>query len=504
MRIYLVEITAVVDAAGTTTVLRYSDQGFTTEPTDTPANAHYEARLKQPALVRRDMFRTGSTFGESQIGVGELILANQDGELDGLADYGFDGQQIRVLVGEDTDAYSSFVEALVGTMDQIEITQQNFTIRVRDRQAELQNPIQSNRYAGTGSLEGSGLDIQGRVKPLLYGKVFNISPVTVNALSYIYQVAENAIADISDVYDQGVALSRGTDYPDEATLLSTSPAAGEYRVYQGYFRLGVRPAGQVTCDAAESTTATDNTCGQILKRLALQAGIASGDIDSASVTALDTANSAECGLWIYADRSANDCMDEMSASVGAYYGFDRLGKFRVGRLEEPATTAVFTLDDVNIIKLEKVATRDTGNGLPAYRVSLDYLKIYTQQDQSTLAASVTPDRLAQLQLQYRTVVSSDSTVQVKHKLAPEIARQTCLIDATDAQAESDRLLALYSVRREFFDATLRLDADVIALLDLGVTLEIDYYRFGLTPKNLLVLGLEIDAKTNRANVTFWG
>lgn len=502
-RVYLVEITAKVDALGTTEVLRFSDMGYTTTPSETPADTHFDARLKQPALVRRDMFRPGTTYGESQVGIGELVLANQDGELDALADYGFDGQQLRLLVGEDTDPYSAFAEALVGTMDSVEVTQRDFIIRVRDRQAELREPIQTLRYAGTGDLEGSGLDIKGRVKPLVYGKVFNAIPVTVNPNLFIYQVASNAIADIPKVYDQGIELTQGTDYPDEATLLSTAPAAGEYRRFEGYFRLGTRPVGLLTCDAVESTTAADNTVGKVLKRLALQVGVDAGDVDDDSIDDLDLANAAECELFIDADRPGTECMDEVAASIGAYYGFDRFGVFRVGRLGEPGTPVV-TLDEINIIEIEKVSSRDTEQGIPVYRVNLDYQRNYTLQDQSTLAATVAESRLAELQLEYRKVVAEDLGVLNKHRLAPELNRITHLIDATDAQDEADRLLALYSVRREVFDVKVRLDEGLINLLDIGVTVEVDYYRFNLNPKNFLVIGLELDAQVNRASLTLWG
>ena len=83
-------------------------------------------------------------------------------------------------------------------------------------------------------------------------------------------------------------------------------------------------------------------------------------------------------------------------------------------------------------------------------------------------------------------------------------RVTHLIDATAAQDEADRLLALYSVRREVFDVKVRLDEGLINLLDIGVTVEVDYYRFNLNPKNFLVIGLELDAQVNRASLTLWG
>ena len=46
--IYLVEIVAAIDAAGTTTTLRYCSQPYTTKPSDTPANTYYDDRIVNP------------------------------------------------------------------------------------------------------------------------------------------------------------------------------------------------------------------------------------------------------------------------------------------------------------------------------------------------------------------------------------------------------------------------------------------------------------------------
>jgi len=51
--IYIVEIVAAIDAAGTTTTLRYSSQPYTTKPSDTPANTFYDDRITNPASISR-------------------------------------------------------------------------------------------------------------------------------------------------------------------------------------------------------------------------------------------------------------------------------------------------------------------------------------------------------------------------------------------------------------------------------------------------------------------
>lgn len=510
MRIYLVEITAIVDSLGTVQVFRFSTGGFVTKPSDTPANAVYEDRLKQPALVRRDMYANGTTGGASRVGFGELVLVNLDGGLDSFRNFGFDGQPLVLKVGEPSMPFSSFTQVLTGTMEQVELDQKELRVRVRDRQSELDEPIQTIRYDGTGGLEGTNLDVKGRTKPLVYGQVFNIIPVAVNPLKQIYQVAENPIQDIQFVYDAGVPLARETpDYPTEADLLNDAlkPASGSFRVYQGYFRLNSRPVGVLTVDAVEGALAVNRSVAQILKRMALQVGIPLADIDTSDIAALDAANDSPVGIYIDQDFAAIQAMDEVAQSIGAYFGFDQVGKFRVGRLAEPVGMPVVTVDENTIIgnELERVTTRDDGRGIPAYRVNLEYAKNYTVQDNDQLVAAVADSRVAELALAYRTVTAEDTNVLLKHRLSPEISRTTLLINEMDAQLEADRLLALYSVLREVYEVTVRLEDEFIAQLDIGEEVAIKYRRFGLSMgKTFIVIGLEVDYQLNRASLTLWG
>lgn len=510
MRIYLVELTAIVDEMGTAEVFRFSTGGFVTEPSDMPPNAIYEDRLKQPALVRRDMYANGTTGGASRVGFGELILVNLDGELDDFRNYGFDGQPLVLKVGESSAPFNSFVEVLTGTMEQVELDQKELRIRVRDRQSELAEPIQDIRYLGTGGLEGTDLDVRGRVKPLVYGQVFNIIPVGVNPLKQIYQVAENPIHDIQFVYDAGVSLTRTLpDYSTAADLLDDllKPPAGHYRVFQGYFRLNNRPTGVLTADVVEGPTVADRSVAQILKRMAIQVGIPLMDIDNTDVMALDALNPSPVGIYIDQDFTAIQAMDEIAQSIGAYFGFNQLGIFGMGRLSAPTNSPVVTVDENTIIgnELQRTVSRDEGRGIPSYRVNLQYAKNYTVQGLDQLAAAVADERAAELALDYRGVTSEDLGVLQKHRLSPELNRITLLINELDAQAEADRLLTLYSTLREVYEVTVRLEDDIISLLDIGEEVEILYRRFGLNMgKTFIVIGLEVDYQLNRASLTLWG
>lgn len=504
-RIYLVDLTAVIDDVGTKQTFRYSSAGYVTSPTSTPPNVYYEERLKQPSLIRLDMFSSGRTSGKSSIGVGELVLSNADGGLDFLQDYGFDGQELVLRVGSPDQDISNFTIVLTATMEQVEITQKTLVVKVKDKQAILDENIQQELYLGTGGLEGTDLSIKGSPKPLVYGKVFNIIPVIVNPINFIYQISSDDVFDIPFVYDRGIALLKGTNYTDLTELQTVAPAAGEYRQFQGYFRLGSRPVGVLTCDVVETNSATNHTVPKILEKIALRMGIGALEISSSDVLDLAVLNSSEVGIYIPQGNVATQAMDEIANSIGAYYGFDSQGIFRMGRLDSPPMTPDLFIEEDSILEIDKVASRDTDRGIPTYRVELKYAKNYTLQDRTALAAAVADERVAELKEAYRTVIAEDLDILLKHELSPEISRETLLIDPLDAQDEADRLLTLYSVRRDVFQLRVRLDDQLTELLEIGNIVNLVYYRYGLSlGKNLLIIGLEVDYQLNRADLTLWG
>ena len=103
-------------------------------------------------------------------------------------------------------------------------------------------------------VEGVEDDLKGKPKPRCYGECLNVSPPWVNTSKLIFQVHDGLIEDIVTVYDKGVALTKGDPIGSLATLLTTTPTAGEWDYYLGsasdgaYFRLGSSPAGLITAD----------------------------------------------------------------------------------------------------------------------------------------------------------------------------------------------------------------------------------------------------------------
>lgn len=492
--------------------LYYSTAGFTSTPTDTPASTYFDARIQQPALMRRDVFARGTTGGRSQVGYGELVLTNPDGGLDALIGYGFDGRTLTLRLGEG-DYPADWTTVLTGTIEQPQFDWGRIALRVRDRQEELDVPIQPTKFAGNNSLpnglEGVAGDLKGKPKPLTYGSVFNVAPPMVNTSRLIYQVHDGAIDDIPAAYDRGVALTQGADYTSQSDMETAAPAAGNYRVWPagGYFRLGSTPKGEVTCDVLQGAAAADRTVAQLVYDIVTgPGGIATGDVSSGDITALDTANSSVVGIYIDDETDITAVLDELANSVGAWWGFDASGVFRIKQFTAPSGSPVADFTPKEIISIERTATADTDEGVPVYRVILKYKKNYRVQDGREIAGTAATDVFRGfIREEYRKVIDTDSSVQTKHLLAPELTRETLLTVEADASTEASRLLTMYKTRRDRLNVRVRLDAETAALIDLGVVVQVTMPRWGYDSGKLFrVLGLQYDARINVLDMTLWG
>jgi len=308
---------------------------------------------------------------------------------------------------------------------------------------------------------------------------------------------------VSAVYDRGAALSAGAAYSSQSDMETNAPSAGQYRVWLagGMFRLGSAPVGQITCDAVQGAASSNRTAAQVAKQILIDAGIASGDISSSDVTALGSATSAEVGLWVNDANTARAALDTVLGSVGGWWGVDRMGKFRMARLDAPSGSPVATLTEVEIIKIDRIANADAA--IPVWRVNLGYQPFVVTQT-SDLAGSVTAARRGELAEPYRKVSASDSSVQTLHPLAETMDIETALSSAAAAQAEADRLLALYKVRRDTLSLRVALDAS-LAAIDLGAVVSVQVPRYGYDAGRLMrVTSIRTDLRGGVLDLTLWG
>ena len=520
----LVEVVVYNPNKNATETRRYSTgKGHTTGPAETPADTFYDPRIKQALDIQRTMFAARTTKGRSTVGYGAIVLYNGDGALDDYASVplSVDKRVITIRRGPVGGAYpADFPADFVGTMANVEVTQDEVRLLLRDRQAELNVPLQTTKYtgAGLGTLEGVAGDIKGKPKPVCYGAVSNVPAVNVESAKLIYQVADAAVQTFNAIYDRGVSLTIGGTYANTTDLLDNAlaPSAGQAKTYSGaegsYFRLGSQPDGQVTADITQGANAAARYVGQVFTNLLTRAGFSSGDWNATDITDIDAAAPYVLGFWQGAEEAVvADVLDRVVESVGASWFADLTGDFRIKQLVSPTGTAVETFTDSDILrekKLTRITPNDQGQGIPTYRCKVRYAKNYTVQD-TDLAAAVTQARREVVNKEWREAIATDATVQTAHPLAIESVEDSLLTVEADAQAEATRRQALRGVVRNFFELTVPYNDDTAAI-ELNDVIELAHSRYGLgiiggdTGALVSVLGLASDAENRELTLTVWG
>lgn len=501
-----------------TVILRFATNiGFSIEPLEVPPNSVYEPRVVDPGNFEINLFRRGSTIGKSQVGFGTVVLNNSDGFLDPLIDYGMDGRQIIIRLGtDDSDYPSGFTTLFTGTINQPEFNTSAVNIRIRDRQGEVANePFQNTKYLGDNVLpdgvEGVPDDIKGKPKPILYGVALNFEPPLVNTSKLVYQISDEEIASIENVYDERVIMVVASQFGSLAALLAAGPpSTGKFDFYLGsssdgaYFRLK-NPVGLVTCDATQGATAADRTTAQIANQV-LQRIDATGFISS-SISDLDTENNSIIGIWINTNETIiGDVLDEILETVGGFWVLNNDGDFIIGRLIEPSGSPLKTFIDQELIGSSKfitVANNDPGNGIPTFRINLNYKRNYRITSASEIAGSVSIIDRNFIFQKFRGITSTDNNVITLHLLAREFNIDTLYSLEADAQTESDRVLTLYKTRRDTVMITLC--TDIVKDLNLNDVVSINIERFTWSGgKIFVIIGIINNYRKGSTTLILWG
>lgn len=499
-------------AAGTIYV---SDRGFVTRPVDSPANTHMAPRVKLPASLRRDIIAPGRTIlGRTQARYGDVVITNPDGALDGWFDYAFDGREFVQYVGDFGSVFpTGYTRLVTATMDEAAFTEGEIRIKLRDRVGELDKPVQTTLYAGTGTLEGSS-ELTGKPKPMLYGYKRHIRPPLVDSSRLIYHINSTGDSVTLDygsgfvVFENGVGIPQdtvtGATYSDQADMLANAPAAGTFRVWPagGYIRLGSSPSGVITCHA--STTV--DTVGAFWA--AITALAATDNVASGIETALDAANAGTIGLWIGPDEEPTmaEVLDRALGTIGGWCGTNNDGELTAGVLKDPSNqTATYTFPTGWLDNLRRVPVADSFGGVPCWRARMKWDEKIAFSD-SEIAGSISDGGRAELKQSHAVAIGdSDSSILTKHPLAPDLLLDSLFTSsAVSPSAEAERQFNLRSVKRDrfAFRAPMRSETEAI---DLGQYVRIVHPRFGLSAgKNFVIATVAPDTSTGMIDFEVWG
>ena len=483
---YLVILKPYNVSTSTELTLYYSGEGFITEPTDTPANTLFEPRLVEPISFSRSMFSSGKIGGFSQPGFGELVLTNADGGLDDWASYAWDGRSIEVRVGESGADLQYYFTIFEGQSHSIEFDDLFIRVVLRDNQNDFVVDYPDTLYAGTGGNEGSS-DLANNPKPHCYGEVYNIEPALVDSTNRVYQVHDGPIEAIDAVYQGGVALTLTTDYTVDLS--------------NGRFTLVADPTGVITADVKGSKpggTYLESAADIIQHIVEDHAGFTyPGDFDTASFTALESANPSTLGVYDKEMTTVADVLDRIINTVGGFYGFDRDGKFQVGRVELATGSADAEFDSTTIIEITRMAS-----AVPNYQVRVDYKKNYRTMSESDFDASISASQRDYLVREADIAIAEDTAVQTPFPNSTALIVNSLFAGSSAASAEASRLLTIYKTQRDFYRIMVKTQPYTLKLNDV---VKITFNRYNLGSGKLFrVISIIEDAANNEVELELWG
>lgn len=482
--------------------LYFSDIGFVTSPTDTPANTYFKKRLETPLAVKLSIFADGNASGRSEISVGEITLANNDGSLDELAEFDWDGRALEVrFTPESSPILSDFVTVFNGTCEQL-VLGDTITIEVRDLQVLFDEPYQPVRFLGTGGIEGPA-EFKDRRKPRLLGVKRQFSPVLIDQASWTFCYHDGSVGGPLEVRDGGAIITFFADYSTYSALTSASIPAGSYGTCNalGLVRLGVAPTGVFTIDAEGAKPS-----GTVLKKFGdiatyvvdTATSFSLSDFDSTSLSNINTICPQTLGHWYDggSELTVRNVLDALAESPGIYYGFNDNRKIVFGRLDEPDSTPSFVFKERDLFNL---TPRQSERRLKKQIVRYGQ-RTRPLEDQEIVGTVIGAARTALIE-EWRQESASSTLVATASILSREETLDSSFDVSSDALSEAQRRLALYGPKRRSFEIEVPFIAGVLP----GQTVQIFDQRYGLSSGGLFrVMSVNRQAAENILTIELWG
>ncbi|MCG7363189.1 hypothetical protein MHZ93_18165 [Roseomonas sp. ACRSG] len=223
-----------------------------------------------------------------------------------------------------------------------------------------------------------------------------------------------------------------------------------------------------------------------------------GDFLAADLTALNDLAPQALSLWFdgSSEITARQAVDQLAIGIGAWWGFDPLGRIRMGRFDAPAAVPDFTFTERDLLRLEP---RQVDRRLKTLTVG--YGRRWRVLSESEIAGLITGDARAAKRTDWRTVEHADPVVAQASLLAREERVDLPLDSEPEARAEAQRRVALHGPRRAAFDAVVPFTAG----LRVGLTVRLQDRRYGLSNgRNFVVMELSSDTAGEEHTLSLWG
>lgn len=443
-------VEAAVYSEGVETVRYMSSVGYVTAPSDTPSSTAYVPCVKGGVTVNETL----PLSGKASLAWGDIEVSNLDGERDSWLNDIWSGRSVQVYVGDVRWPRSEFKLIFAGVIEDVSSRNPDtVNLLLRDKSQTLNGAVTEAK------LEAATLT-KDTLRPLCFGEVHNVTPVLIDPGTLTYMVHDGQIEQIIEVRDNGVPVDFGVNLGN------------------GTFSLSASPVGTITCSVQGAKTGGTylSTVGPIIKHLAKTYGptpVSDTDIDTAQIDAFTAAHPQRVGVYLSSRANLLDVMQQLASSVGAQVVFTLEGKLQLKKVGLPAGGGAVQITSAEILN-NTLAVSQIPDLQPAVRLA--YCKNYTVQ--AGLQTGLPPEHAELYGQEWLIVQVSDPTTADlwRRDTSPDEV-QTLLQVRAEAEAEANRRLALWGVRRKVF----KLDAVPSMLsVSLGDPVTIKHRRFGLS------------------------
>lgn len=518
---FVVELKLVTDSSGTTTTFLFGTEGWTTKPTDTPANTHIPGSVSDPGSIRSELFSGARLTGPVRPSFGQIILNNSSGELDGFMDYGMGGT-VTVRYGVVGDAYpASWTTVIVAYAYALIVDFKDVRILLRDRLFLLEKPIVTETFAGVGRFTGTG--VATKKQQMVLGRPGLVPLVLFDQNKQIYFMQINGATSRQwvtsssndyNIFDGGVPLTRGVPYVSEDDGLNNAPAPGEFRLYaQGaetdaayestgpvYVRLGSPPEFELRSQAVGmfKTTVESRARPWTFLDLLTRAGL-SVSVESGSATLLAG------NRLIDGDQTYLDVMADSAAARFEVFGFNRLDQFFMANLQlgsegSDASVYTFTAHNAKDFKRQPVPGQES----PAWQVSVDSGVAWPSQIATSLSAEEADKFQRNRQQSFTGTADSVRIANPGAESATLVVQGNEFATLDQRKAFVKRYFELFGARRDLISVTAQLTPEIIAIgLHKKVTINIP--RLGCAGgRNFRAVVIELNLRARTATFLLWG
>jgi hypothetical protein len=434
--IIIADISVVEPFTGLMEVIRVTNSTHYTYEDKT-----YIPELSLTGGYKQSLFSKNTTSGAVTVDITDIELGNTDGIFDKYKSYGFAGHPVSIWLLETHEDvpnplnlyFKGITASREPSLDSFKI---NLTNNLEKLSVQMAEKVFTSDNAGPVGLEGNDDTLKNKIKPMVYGRLFNIELTAVNTSALVYSCnytkegERKPIHRVLSVKDKGGELSFDGDYADAAALVAATVALNSYAtcLAEGLIRLRSKPVGTVTADIYESEAAQCSAPRVVERILKGIMGLVPGvDFNAGDLNILHEKNACPVGISIQDKEDVLSVINNVLDSIGGWMCPDSSGVLRFGRVEDPSNyESTFLIDSHIKDSLKSIGTNESGKGIPSFKLELKHTRNWSTSQAGALLESIEPEVKDALTKDYVIEEVQNSLIKTVHPLSETLTYETLL------------------------------------------------------------------------------